>query len=239
MENAEYVECYIAFLDMLGFKNLINQSSCDEIAKIFKEYLNKTPLYALSLGDKNIINESTTDALRMKVMSDSICLYIEVNQPNALLCMIATCIMLQYELFNNASPIFLRGAIVRGHLYAEDDVIFGPGLTRAYLLEENNAKYPRIILTRETLKCMENDNDVNVSILAASIFRDDDAFYTVNCFKMLLDGDKAIYEKVKHTIEHSLDTTIDSSIRDKYLYLEKKLQQMAVVGKEISLIRNV
>lgn len=236
MENAEYVECYIAFLDMLGFKILINQSSCDEIAKIFKEYLDKIPLQGMYLGGKKIINESTTEALKMKVMSDSICLYIEVNQPNALLCMIAVCIMLQYQLFNSTNPIFLRGAIVRGDLYAENDVIFGPGLTQAYLLEENNAKYPRIILTRETLKCMENDNDVNVSILAASIFRDDDAFYTVNYFKMLFDGDKTICEKIKHTIKHFLDTTIDSSIREKYLYLEKKLQQMAMVEKEISLL---
>lgn len=38
MEKAEYVEWYIAFLDRLGFKNLIKDSSCDEIARILLNF---------------------------------------------------------------------------------------------------------------------------------------------------------------------------------------------------------
>lgn len=75
MEKTEYVECYIAFLDMLGFKNLINDKNktCNDIARIFESFIHKKPLKALYRGEKNIIDESATDALKMKVMSDSIC----------------------------------------------------------------------------------------------------------------------------------------------------------------------
>lgn len=220
MEFTKYKECYVAFLDILGFKNLVNQNPCGEITEIFKTFFNKTPLRAAYIGDKNIISESTTDELKIKVMSDSICLYIDVNIPNAFLCMLAACITLQYKLLGRSEPIFLRGAIVRGDLYAEDDITFGPALTNAYLMEEKSAKYPRIIMTNEIIQTAK---DGNANVLKACVYRDEDAFYAVNYF-MALDSDKATYEKVKNVIMHILDTAIDSSIREKYLYLEKKLK---------------
>ena len=135
----------------------------------------------------------------------------------------------QYELYQNEMPIFLRGAIVRGNLYVEKDTMFGPGLTTAYLMEENNAKYPRIILTKELLEIIvrndeKSDSDIDyVSILKSMVFRDDDAFYAVDNAKLLMSGNKAIREKVKRRIKYMLDMTIDNSIREKYLYLEKRL----------------
>jgi hypothetical protein len=214
---------------MLGFKKLIEDSLCEEIAEIFAKFSNKRPLKAIYLGNKNIISENTADALNMKVMSDSICFYIDVRVPDALLCVIMSCIMFQYELYQNDTPVFLRGAIIRGKLYANKDVIYGPGLTKAYLMEENNAKYPRIILTREILKFIDEKNEKNnidyKAILKSVVFRDDDAFYTVNPIRMLMDGNQAIRENVENRIKHMLDTTIDSSVRGKYLYLEKWMQQ--------------
>ena len=135
----------------------------------------------------------------------------------------------QFELYQNEMPIFLRGAIVRGNLYVEKDTMFGPGLTTAYLMEENNAKYPRIILTKELLEIIvrndeKSDSDIDyVSLLKSMVFRDDDAFYAVDNAKLLMSGNKAIREKVKRRIKYVLDTTIDNSIREKYLYLEKRL----------------
>lgn len=55
------------------------------------------------------------------------------------------------------------------------------------------------------------------------VFRDDDAFYAVDNAKLLMSGDQTIREKVKRRIKYMLDTTIDNSIREKYLYLEKRL----------------
>lgn len=228
MEKTRYTECYVAFLDMLGFKKLIEDSSCEEIAEIFTKHLNTSPLRGAYLGNDIFILKDTINKLKAKVMSDSICFYIDVNVTNALLCIIMSCINFQYELYKNKISIFIRGAIVRGHLYAEEDIIFGPGLTQAYLLEKNNAKYPRIILTKETLKFLNGknrkDNIDYAPILESIIFRDDDAFYAVNCIRDLVKRDWAICENVKNRIKQMLDTTIDGSVREKYLYLEKKMQ---------------
>lgn len=73
---------------MLGFKKLIEDSSCEEIAEIFAKLSNKRPLKAVYLGNRNIISENTANALDMKVMSDSICFYIDVSAPDALLCLV-------------------------------------------------------------------------------------------------------------------------------------------------------
>lgn len=41
---------------------------------------------------------------------------------------------------------FLRGAITIGQLYHDREVVFGPGLVRAYDLESKAAKFPRIVV---------------------------------------------------------------------------------------------
>lgn len=160
----------------------------------------------------------------MKVMSDSICLYIDVKIPNALPCIIASCMEIQYDLLNCDTPIFLRGAITRGDIYAEKDVTFGPGLTESYLMESNNAKYPRIILTKKILEYIECSNYEEECLYKSMVFRDFDAFYAVNYFKLIYSN-KATYESIIDKINYVLDTTTDNSIREKYLYIERILRQ--------------
>lgn len=223
METNQYTQCYVAFLDMLGFKNLVAESSCSDIIEIFKVF-KRMPISGVYLGSKSVLSQNTAEALKMKVMSDSICLYIDVNIPNALLCILASCMQIQYDLLNCATPIFLRGAITRGDIYAEKDVTFGPGLSEAYLMEANNAKYPRIILTKEILRYIECSNYEEESVLKSIIFRDSDAFYAVNYFKLVCSN-KVTYESIIDKINYVLDTTTDNSIREKYLYIERKLRR--------------
>lgn len=229
MDTYEYTECYIAFLDMLGFKELVKVSLCNDIIEIFKTF-DKKPILEAYLGNKVLVGKDTTDALKMKVMSDSICLYIDTMVPQALLCMLMACMQMQMYLLERSKPIFLRGAIISGKIYAEKDVTFGPGLTEAYLLEEKNAKYPRIILTKDLLEKIELDIG-NDSILKAVAFRDYDAFYAVNYYSLISSANKETYDNIVRTVEHVLDTTTDNSIREKYLYFKRKLRERAKLAE--------
>lgn len=78
---------------------------------------------------------------------------------------------------------------------------------------------------------MENENIDDLLVVQSIVFRDDDAFFAVDYFNMLLGGNRSIREKIEYTVKHVLDTTTDSSIREKYLYLERKLQQMGAIYK--------
>ena len=224
MEHAQYKKYYVAFLDILGFKNIINnrETTCQSILNIYK---------VVEVLHKDIMNKGQEDnQVKMKVMSDSICLYIECR-PNALCYLINFCTIFQYNLLTLPpplvpQPIFIRGGIALGEMFIEDDIIFGPALTQAYLLEEKNAKVPRIIILKETLECgkEEADDDKALSLMENLIFQDDDAFYTLNYFFLLCSIDNNTKKNVEDAISYYLDTTIDESIRQKYLYVDKKLR---------------
>lgn len=228
MENKQYTECYIAFLDILGFKKMIGSISCEEILSIFKR-IRKPFEGILTFHTETLIPQETMDSLKMKVMSDSICFHIDATMPNALLSMLISCVAFQFNLLALSEPVLLRGAVVRGQLYAMDDVMFGPGLTQAYLMEECNAKFPRIILTNEVLEYVRQDNPSNKRLLKGLnrglVFRDTDAFYTLNFVRAFVawDKEKKVYKNVRRRITEILNSTMDESVREKYLYLEKKI----------------
>lgn len=230
MEDKQYTECYIAFLDMLGFKKMIERSSCETILSIFNQ-IKKPYENALALGNEILVNQETMDALKIKVMSDSICFYINTSMPNALLTLLLSCYAFQFRLLEFPDSILLRGAIVRGELYAFGDIMFGPGLTKAYLMEEHNAKFPRIIVTNEVLDDARKANKSNKRVLNSLdtkiLFRDFDAFYTLNLAHILIswDKDKKLYNNFMKQITQTLNSTTDESIREKYVYLEKTLRE--------------
>lgn len=176
----EYKECYIAFLDILGFKKLINEKSCEYIYKIFEKIKNSYEIKEGKIDSENdtvMWDELPKLIISTKLISDSICLSVEVNKENSLLFLTWICYRIQCELLKLDIPIFVRGGIVKGNIYIKDNVVFGPGLTKAYLLEEENAKFPRIIMTKDTIESSQNQNPF--------VFEDFDRFYTIEYFSAI------------------------------------------------------
>lgn len=137
-KDKKYATYYIAFLDMLGFKNLVNdEAKFDYIMRVF-EKIDRNYKIESVLWDEHG-NQVTSDKeyfINTKIISDSICLYINADDEQNLLLLLFTCKVVQWELTNLETPILLRGGIVKGKLYSDGNIIFGPGLTKAYLLEE-------------------------------------------------------------------------------------------------------
>ena len=135
---------------------------------------------------------------------------------------------MQYTLLEGTNPVLLRGAISCGDIYVEDDVTFGPGLTEAYLMEANNAKYPRIILTKDIFNNIKCNNREEEQAFQNFICRDFDAFYIIDYFKSISSNTEA-YKNISKRVDYILNTTIDNSIREKYLYIEEKLHQNGLI----------
>ena len=216
MSDIEYQKYYVAFLDILGFKSIIQRKSCKEIYDVFQKI--KKP--GLSFYNNNEI--LTDDSpIHLKILSDSIIMYIKASIDNALSYLLTECAVFQGELLSLNEPILLRGGISYGDLFFKDgtDIIYGEGLTKAYLLEEKNAKYPRIIIK----KC---DLDLSVDIQSVFTYLDDDAYYALNCYLSISKDNnaKAIIKNIWKSISYNLNTTDDNSVREKYLYLQKKMK---------------
>lgn len=222
MDSKQYFQCYVAFLDILGFKDLVNnpERSCGDIFNIYKYLCQYNDMFFMFLRDEL---EDMKNRIKMKIMSDSICIYVEATAPNALWELVSFCTTFQYNLLLIDPCTFIRGGITYGDLYAKDDILFGPALTEAYLLEENNAKVPRIIMCKSTLdRGRATAGEPFQKSLDSWVFRDDDAFYTLDYFALL---GEMVLPQINMIISNWLDTTTNESIRKKYLYVEKQIRR--------------
>lgn len=227
MRDNSYTDCYVAFIDILGFKNLVRTKSCQQIMKIHESYIQLISdiVYKDQTGKIQTVNE--LECVKYKVMSDSICFYIESNTYNALFCLLSTCAVLQRTLLELDDPVLIRGAIAKGNLFATDDnILFGPAMVEAYLSEED-AEFPRIIISKRTLelgKMYISPKEVLLPWFEKLIFCDFDDLYSVD-FINYEDWTLQKKQKVTNFVESALDTTTDKRIRAKYLYLHRRLTQ--------------
>ncbi len=217
-----YSDCYIAFIDILGFKEMVTNHSCNDIYDLYRRRMIK-PMASFTHGEKPVLN---MEDVHMKVMSDSVCFYIDCSIKNSLVGLVATCLYFQVDLLRYSIPILSRGAITCGKLFADGDIIFGPGFVKAYLMEEKSAKYPRIIMTRETIDTSIDltDKEEQDYILSSS-YLDYDEFYTLDCCELLegfdTHGDEC--NNLLNYINNVLATSTDGAIREKFIYLKKHL----------------
>lgn len=223
----EYRDCYVAFLDILGFKNMIDNKSCNELFEIF-ESIKASSHTGVKLNDEDM---ETFKHIEYTIMSDSVVVYIDANLDDALFALLCTCQTIQMELLNKG--ILMRGGIARGTLFREEYVIFGKGLSNAYLLESNIATFPRIVFNRELL---DDGNEHNVGIPQGAwhymlTAQDDDELYYINPVALprviaFVDGQEKVpdyFESALTTCQKVLDSAYDNSIRQKYLWLKNKI----------------
>ena len=219
-----YSDCYIAFIDILGFKEMIKRRSCNDLYEMYR-CLQGKPLEYFNHDGTPVLD---MNAVHMKVMSDSVCFYVEREIVNSLVGLIATCAYFQYDLLCLPDPVLSRGAITHGEIFADGDILFGPGFVKAYLMEEKSSKYPRIIMTQETIDLSMNQTaEEELDYIPRYTFLDFDEFNTVDTCKLLREKDRggADCANLLAYLEEVLATFTDGSIREKAIYLKKSLLQ--------------
>lgn len=227
MRDNSYTDCYVAFIDILGFKSIVREKSCQQILQIHKSYsqIIRAILYRDRTGNVQTVSE--LDLVKHKVMSDSICFYIKANEYNALFCLLSSCAVLQRTLLELDDPVLIRGAITKGHIFADDNnILFGPALVNAYLAEED-AEFPRIVITKDILrfgKKFVTPKEYLLPEFEKMVFYDFDGLYSVD-FINYEEWSIQKKQKVTDFVESVLDTTMDKRIRAKYLYLYRRLKQ--------------
>jgi hypothetical protein len=133
-----YASRYAAFVDILGFREIINKSSnnaklVDELAIVLK-----------SMEDRNAALEQVLgEDFRAQNFSDSI-IMSEAVSAQGLSHLLYQVQELALRLLQKG--LLIRGGICKGDLYHEGSVIFGPAFIEAYRLERNAANFPRVII---------------------------------------------------------------------------------------------
>lgn len=153
----KYEKSYVAFLDVLGFKQLVYSKKKEDKKKI--ELYLKTVCEALD-DLKKIPSKRDIGSI---VISDSIILTVPFgnSRDDHIFNLRQLCIAilsLQNKLLGK--DIWIRGAISCGdaHFDSRNKQIVGSAYVDAYLLEEKIAKYPRVILDNRIIKELKCSN---------------------------------------------------------------------------------
>lgn len=166
-----------------------------------------------------------SEEINIKVMSDSICIYIRADLENALPTLLGLCSYFLVRMLRFSPPVLVRGGIAQGNIYSDGDVIFGDGLIRAYLLESKNAEVPRIIVTKDLLDKYSNCSSDTKTYMQSLLATDFDFFLYINCWPMfcMWDRKNGGVDRLYEYIESILNTTGDNSLRKKFTYLKQKI----------------
>lgn len=144
MANLLKTENYIvAFIDVLGAKQLISQDMDGSLNTIHEAYDKSLELYK-ELFERRVHFDFT-------IFSDNIVVARKVNNEKVFTAAfhavhMMAAIIQGHFLFRN---ILTRGGIAYGKYFADDTMVWGDALVKAHLLEESIAIYPRVVIDPE------------------------------------------------------------------------------------------
>lgn len=154
-----YEKRLVAYLDVLGFKELIKNSVPDSEA-LFRNI--KVLLDCFVVGNrgnfssivatKNGSSEEMVERIRNEIcttgFSDCIVISAEFNNAGA-----SSFIEKTIQLCSIAAALgfFVRGGICHGNLYHKQEIVFGPAFIEAYEIEQKRAEYYRVFINTKTV----------------------------------------------------------------------------------------
>lgn len=148
-----YKECYVAFLDILGFKAFVEENSFERVCGVLSSSEIEAIVNPPALKAKFNMKDNDISVL---CISDSIIISIEKSAPNAFEAIVWLCAAFQVAQFLS-NGLLMRGGICCGDFYIEysertgDPVLFGKAYNDAVVLEKE-ARYPRILVSKDLEK---------------------------------------------------------------------------------------
>lgn len=145
-----YQDRYLAFVDILGFSNLVSRSVSDlSVIKRLKSAL-------FDISDRASAARSEELNLEVTSFSDTVVISSPVGDAE-LLHMLQIIDDFGFDLLSKS--MLFRGALVRGKVLHSAAYVFGPALIDAYKLETNTSFHPRIMLSPDVYAAIKHAAD--------------------------------------------------------------------------------
>ncbi|WP_026828213.1 hypothetical protein [Exiguobacterium artemiae] len=146
IEQEEYGERFIVFIDILGFREHINKTVQDS------EYFIKLKDTLNFIADLKKENDAEKERMgkEITVFSDSIVISYPVEQKGSAFFLILDVVHIQLDMMQKG--ILMRGGLTVGKLCHNDNIVYGPAMIKAYELETNVAIYPRVVVSQNILE---------------------------------------------------------------------------------------
>ena len=206
MDRIDYEDRLVAFIDVLGFSELVQASETDAAAR--------SRIAGLVTADKLFVRFDDTFLLgidgRGAFFSDT---FILSMAPDRVIYLVRSIGQLYRYLLPRG--FLCRGAIVAGSLYHRERVIVGPALVKAHQLERSAAIYPRIILDDTAMERWrfdfrdEPESRPPYPHLEALVKRDRDGLWFLDIFNPLWSSEFVPWTDVVSQVELIPDEDVD------------------------------
>lgn len=231
---SSYKDSFVAFIDILGFKNFILKENFEIVDAFFRN------INGVCSTLKNYKNEFFTkemmDTITINIISDSIIISVPKSTKFSLEILLIIVNTIAFKILFSHN-LLCRGAISEGDFYSNDNIAYGPAFVNAYNLQEHVAIYPRIIFTRDIydsyLKMNGKESVATLSDLM-TLDKDCELFFadyikfsllrmnndSMHILSYNKEAEKICY-KIKNFIEDEIACQTNPNIREKYIYFEK------------------
>lgn len=151
MANDQYEQRVVLFLDILGFKRLIDQQQEGLVAEVLS------------------VTSSAYAGYDISAFSDNMAVSIKIETGEELLKIIEFASYLSWQLISKG--VLSRGGVAVGNLYHKNGIIYGPALLNAYYLESQVAIFPRVILEKDAInkfsaiRCISSEIENRINVL--------------------------------------------------------------------------
>ena len=226
-EPKEYKECYVGFLDILGFKAMLETQECSKIKSLYDEIRASIELVLYTDLFAKVASDTAIKNLSVKLISDSIVISIPKNKQGAFHSLLILCLALQDKLLRLKTPVLLRGGIGLGNFYSYNEMMFGPVLSEVVNLEET-IKMPQIIIRKQVfvdgILELKGDNLAFVKAFTA----EDGEFVFLDSIKMIVAFNNSSSE-IRNNLKTHITTyaqCTDKGIREKYVWLLERYDKI-------------
>lgn len=243
------------FIDVLGFKSVIDQSlSTTEVTEALFELISELqpknitnamyraiPNYSFK-DDKVIVTPSNPDTtseawpIEITQFSDSFVLSCPSDNCGSCELLIETMLLLIFMFYNRLSLLARGGLTIGPLIHDPKGVVFGPALNEAYRLESEIAKYPRIIINIEKFKEL---NDILKKHPLLNLFSKEGDFFATNLTaltKWYRTQEMISLQQIKDFSSQSKrDYSKDKKISEKYQYLYDACE---IMTKDNTIVRS-
>jgi len=149
IDKPEIKKYYIAYIDILGYKNKVKDNQQDVLDKVHSAFnFTKSRRHLFNALLTSIFEES--HKVEFKIFSDNIVLYMDAEKVTTQKIMFFLEQIKELQIGFLYQGFFLRGVVTKGDIAANEHFIFGQGLIDAYELEKK-LKDPRIVIDQKVI----------------------------------------------------------------------------------------
>lgn len=203
MPNAAFVESYVAFLDILGFSEIVSRVVSDDSADDLER------LYKCHQASGGLIGHDPS--IQITQFSDSIVISRPFEQSYFSKFID---VVYKYQRLLLGERFLCRGGVSRGRHFANGSFMMSAGLVSAYLLERDRARYPRVAVSEDLLTLVGKEN-----FRLAKLLSEDDGVVFVD---YLRGGDQRSRLRLERAAKDCISTCrshASSGVKEKGVWL--------------------